>query len=172
MKKLFLLATLAVALVFAGCANNSSKDSDKDGEKTEQKAEQAKQDEAIAKLPKDVREAAIHFEKEFKADSAFQYKGITVDDEENCLIYTLGVSKDDRNGMSLKKWLRKNGLEIADIKRSFLRGLDEDDAKACEALKDNQYKLIFRFVGDGEEDVIEVYISHKDLPDGDELVLD
>ena len=98
MKKIFFLATLAVAVVCAGCNNNSAKDS----EKTEKKA-------ALKELPEKLREPIKYIDKAckeyFQDEDDYEYKGVKVEDKN--IVFTVKISKDELDGKTLKQWAKK-----------------------------------------------------------------
>lgn len=162
MKKLFLLATLAVALIFAGCANNSSKDSDKDGEKSVK---------GISSLPEDLREVMEEADEEFKNQFAESdeiiYKGISVDGKD--IIITLQLTEEALDGESLKSAAKKEGMTSETLKASFVYGLQSTGGQEdlAEMLKEQKYNIVIRMIGQDKDDKIEAKITYKDLAKND-----
>lgn len=160
MKKVFLLATLAVAIVFSSCTNG------------------------LNKLPEDLRDIIEEIDNGFKEyfadEDEYEYKGVKVEDKN--IVFTVQISKDELDGMSLKKWVKEDAKEFYGNNMSkeqiqhylfdeTFDAADEDieiDEKEFNSLlKKNKYNVVFRIIGKDADDKVEIKISHKDLPDYD-----
>ena len=162
MKKVFLLATLAVALVLTSCGNG------------------------VNKLPEDLRDIIKGMDKDFKEyfadEDEYEYKGVKVEDQD--IVFTVQISKDELDGDNLKKWAKKEAKKDGkyyydDMTKEQLQGYlmektfydamkdieMDDEMKLAKELKKNKYNFIYRIIGENADDKVELKIAHKDLSD-------
>ena len=143
MKKIIFLATMAVALVLAGCSKG------------------------INSLPKDLREVIKEADEEFK--DAFEdvdeveYKGVKVDGQD--IIFTMQLTDEALDGKSLKSAAKKEGITKESLKYMLLSSMKSsgEAEELAELLEKHKYNLVIRMVGKDKDDKIEAKISYKDL---------
>ena len=145
MKKLFFLATLAVAFVLSGCNG-------------------------LNKLPQDLRSIVKDMDKSFKEyfadEDDYIYKGVKVEDKN--IVFTIQISEDERDGKSLKKWMKKEGISEGGLFYKTCAKLDDetdiDWEELQSLLKKHKYNIVIRFIGDNSDDKKDYKaISYKDL---------
>lgn len=143
MKKLFFLATVAVALVLAGCSKG------------------------INSLPKELREVIKEADEEMKEQfediDEIDYKGVEVDGKD--IIFTMQLTEEALDGESLKSAAKKEGMTKETLKASFIYGVRESDGQEelADLLKEHKYNIVIRMIGKDKDDKIEAKISYKDL---------
>lgn len=143
MKKIIFLATMAVALVLAGCSKG------------------------INSLPKDLREVIKEADAELKDEledvDEIDYKGVEVDGKD--IIFTMQLTDEALDGKSLKSAAKKEGITKESLKYMLVSEMrSSDDAEElADLLKKHDYNLVIRMIGKDKDDKIEAKISYKDL---------
>lgn len=162
MKKVFLLAALVVAFVVSSCTSNQ------------------------IQLPKGLNEIVKDIDKDFKGyysdEEDFMYQGVKV--ENNNIVFTVAISRDELNERTLKQWAKKKAkkegygrdMDKDDIKNyvigkvfsEAIDDLDVDENELRSSLKKHKYNIIFRVAGLESDDKIETKLDYRELLDEDE----
>lgn len=150
MKKLFFVATLAVALVFAGCKKSSSSSSS-------------------ASTPKEVKEFIETIDEEMEEEdleaSGMSYEGIEI--EGNDVVLTFELDESSFEGMSFKDAFKMLGMsedDLADIMKESMFESDAFVGDDFKPLRKNKYNLVFRFKGSESKDEMNCRIEYDELP--------
>lgn len=165
MKKLLFCATLAVAIVFAGCGKKSSLKSLPEELRVEvEKADREIKD-GLAKAERDGDLAEL---KQYGVE--FIYEGIEVEDHD--IVFSLRLDGSIFELVSLKDVAEQEGLTQQKFEQALRSGelqnsLEMEDQRVISLLKEHRYNIALRIKGKQDGDELYFKVPYQHLPDVD-----